>query len=422
MPLQLSELFTGGLAALAGNSVPNLNLKSTAVDVGAIDQGIAGGVLEQAKLDQQKQQLANALLIAQMQQDEQNKRAMLSAQVTMGEGAANRGNARGIADQRTGLGYDQLKQTAKSDQAKQSMEAQKFDLDTWYKTTGIAQEDQKILETHMKNEFDSKMKQDEFSLKKTSQIFGSYLLAQQNTQNPEDLKQAQDMVLKMGVENNTLSQDQADKLSKLSTEQFGFYAGTQTEVTKSALKAKGMGLSITTNPDGTTTITQGETKPTQNAAQADVSNTMTQLGQFEQISNDYADNYLTYGGAIESGVGNTLSKMGMSMGKEYQDFASNRSGFQAQLKRFAFEFVKAMSGVQYSDKQLQALQEAVINGEDSPATFKGKMKSLLNFMRSNLLAKQGMLKNGIPLNNQDEFNTRADAILQTLNGTTDEQQ
>lgn len=107
MPIQLNQLNTSPLAALASQTVPNLNLKTYSIDAGAIMSGIAAGIMKKADLQELYSRQQNLLTIEKLQQKGQLSIA-----------AAN--NA--AAKERTSMEILQRKLTADADRAVQQQQ------------------------------------------------------------------------------------------------------------------------------------------------------------------------------------------------------------------------------------------------------------------------------------------------------------
>lgn len=435
MALDLNRLEVGGLAAAAGNNIGNLNLP--VADWGAYGRLLAEKELERKKLQFAYDQMNNSN--SQQQQDFMNQQALLGqrGQQTQDLQQSSQSFQGGQNDLNRAMQEKQFmaEQALRQQQVAQQGQYQQGQLALGQGQLGVDQsrlaqdaqfKQQDFQLTKDQMEQDSMFKQvkamADMKQQERNQIgaFGATVSLLAKT-NPQSVG----MALDYGVKNGLINQDMADQFKGLPADQQqaigALYASMSEHANDYAKMFAGQnqpktspgGIVVKTNPDGSQEVSIGTENKVGATAQQNVADTLKSIDQLESISKDYDKEYLTAMGGAKSQVGDTLSWMGLSDKtqdqikeltggvvdpKTLQKFKQNRSEFLSQLDNFKFQFIKSMSGVQYTDKQLQAMIQAIPSSSDSPVEFQGKVQGFLNLAKATVKTQQQVAAGGIPAN------------------------
>jgi len=92
---------------------------------------------------------------------------------------------------------------------------------------------------------------------------------------------------------------------------------------------------------------------------------------------------------------------------DQQAWLKKYSEFSSQSQGLALSYIKQLSGVQYSDKQLDFMKDILPMPDDSPSNFEGKMEGLQTHLQQLKTLKEELLSQGIKYstNPNSEFAT-----------------
>lgn len=228
MSIQLNPLLAYGMSALAGNQMPNLNLKTVAVDTG--DKELAAGLLQGKEFDLKKEQLAQQLAIAKLSQDQANQRALLQAQTQL---ATNQNTVNA-----TLRGQDMTAQTAANKLSSEEVrDQQKFDLDSYYKQNQISQKDQELHQTAVYDEFMQKIRLKDQILKQQDNFYSGFALAAEG-KSPEEAAALWQQMSPLAVKQGIISKEDAKDFSSLDPSIMSNIAIAHSTLAKTALQAR----------------------------------------------------------------------------------------------------------------------------------------------------------------------------------------
>lgn len=174
-----------------------------------------------------------------------------------------------------------------------------------------------------------------------------------------------------------------------------------------AKQATSEGLQLTTNPDGTFTLTQGPigpggmTKPVQTDLQKKAISTADNIARLETIGQQFDPSFME----IETRLGATKTKwkeklgMDVSIGEKAQ--LSKYSAFSRDAVENINSYIKEITGAQMSEKEADRIRKAmpdpgdgIFNG-DSPTEFKGKWRSAMRALKLSQARATYLLNNGV---------------------------
>jgi hypothetical protein len=172
-------------------------------------------------------------------------------------------------------------------------------------------------------------------------------------------------------------------------------------------QAQAEGMQLTTNADGTFTLTQGPlgsgglTKPVQADLQKKVVNTTENIARLEAIGQQFDPAFMD----IESRFGATKTKwkekLGMDVSPEEKAQLSRFSAFSRDAIENINSYIKEITGAQMSEKEADRIRKAMPDpGEgifdgDSPTEFKGKWRSAMKALKLSQARTTYLLKNGV---------------------------
>lgn len=218
----------------------------------------------------------------------------------------------------------------------------------------------------------------------------------------------------MALENAALSAKNKEALSplgKLVREYNALEPGDPNrEAYKGAIakQAQSEGLQLSTNPDGTFTLTQGAigqggtlTKPVQTKMQEKAIGTADNIARLEAIGNQFDPSFME----IETRLGNTKTKwkekLGMDVSPDEKEKLSKYSAFSRDAVENINAYIKEITGAQMSEKEADRISKAMpdpgdgIFSGDSPTEFKAKWRSAMKALKLSQARATYLLRNGV---------------------------
>jgi hypothetical protein len=247
--INLNPLLVGGLAALAGNSVPNLNLQATPIDIGAQNRGLAAGMLGQQEQEYKIMQLANAIAQQQLQNEGAMSREQLKAAVDIKNNELNNQTSsennlltnqvsRANNTDNLGFKYDKLGVDAQNEDRKFGLEKDKFSFDKAYKGKQLSQEDTKILQTEITNKFNRQFQMDGRKIERQRDLFNNFNQLIGQIKSPEEREGAKQILLKVLEKEQLVDSSELSQLAEASPDQLKVYAAMNGKIADIVGKAQ----------------------------------------------------------------------------------------------------------------------------------------------------------------------------------------
>lgn len=440
MAINLNPVNLAALAALAGNSIGNLNLP--VADRGAYGKAFAASLFDKQKLAQEYAKMQNAAQIQtagdnaamqrvtmqgqQSQELEQNKQLFEDKQKNM-----DRGLDQQKMEMMNALKQQELSQQSQDQQGQLDLSRQEL-----YQKGNLGQQEIDIKRDQQEQDmFVNQMKSMSEMKKDERERLGSFgavtsILAKQYENDPEGYAKMQQFLGQYGKQAGLIGDDVVSAFGQMNPQQaqaagllyanMSEHANTYAQqMGYGAKKGNAQGINISYDEQGQPVVEIGATKPTQNAAQQDLVNLNQNISQLQSIAKDYSKDFMTYKGAFKGAIGGILAKLDLGSATEDQinkatggtidpkgikEFYRKKSEFTQQLNTFKFGFMKQMSGVSYSDRQLTDMLSAIVNEGDDPIAFEGKLNGFLKYAQAIVEAKtsaaQGNIKVGTNEYNQ----------------------
>jgi len=460
MPVNISQFNVPGLAALAGQSVGQMNLPIVPLQPGLYQEGLIKGDALRVEQDQKQQVINNELIIADLMQKGMDRRqatevaAQLQAQKSQQEfyGQQNqldRDQQMGIAKMGNKFNYDQLDATKQYQQGQLGLGAEQNAISRMSaENTGAYQKGQLGIAKEqlglekVKVQLEARAKLDAAEREHRGAAAAGYVYAVQQIdanrsltpeQKAQKLEALKSSYLSNSLVKKTLSKEELSTLSQMSPVDITGVAMQDLFMTDKAGQMASL-MKASANTGGTKIFDPATgnlvyestpaTEPTQNKLQDEVVNAETHLARLNSIASTYNKNFLTLGGSVKGAVGqgssylnsgtvdSALGAVGVDA-KGAREFETKRKEFQVQLKNEMFSTIREFSGQSYTDKQLETMVDAIVS-ETNPASFEGKMQGQLKYLQAMTQAKQKLLKDGIAFDSpayRKEFVSTADSIM-----------
>ena len=406
MAINIQQPNYSGLVAIAGKSAP-LNIAPT---------GALG--LQALQQRQSNEAAIRSAALQKMQLQQQGQLGLLSNRTqnrAMDIQAAQAQNEMALKSRQLGMQGSQFQEELgfKRDQLSQQGDIAESEIDV--RNRALAE---KMAEAQMKEL--SNMKKEDL---KERGAFASYgLLAMNGAKSPEEANQYRVEFLKEAGEKGFMTAEELKVASKLPLSQFQnalkykIMQFGQVKEYKDMLAAqtpkedKKSGINTITLPDGTQITTSTPTSKVTGDLQKDLVFAEDNLNQLKQVINSVPSNFFGASALKQDattirewaqgipGVGSIVGPSEKDKG-ELEDF----SKVQGKIKNLAMTTIKQLSGLSYTDKQLEFMNDIVpqVGRGAVESVFKGKSKNLLEFYEQVKKGRQELLKDGIDLNHPE---------------------
>lgn len=430
MGLDLQRLDLGALAAAAGNSIGRLGLD--VADWGAYGRNYAATQAEQQKIATIYAQMENQKQLQAMQQQGSMEELAQRGQQSLGlaqqqntfQGGQNeldRAQQLKQMQMQQAIRQQELEQQNKYQQGQLGIAQGNLDLnrdqlgvDASYKEGMLKQQEAEMMQDKYFKTFEVMKTMDEKEVEKLASYGGIVSVLAKH--DPKAISG----VLDYGAAKGFFSSEIAEQLKQLPPDQihntglmFASAGGHALEWMKMSYdnnkKTDAGSISIKENPDGTREISIGAENKVKAEAQQSIATSLKNAESLSQIVKSFNPKYLTMSGKLQSAAGEALSYF--DLGDKSEDFIKQTTGqdpkllkqyaadykkFTSQVATFKMEFIKAMSGLSYTDKQMTAMEDAIMTEKDSPASFYGKAQGLSVMINTNLKSAQAVVDAGIP--------------------------
>jgi hypothetical protein len=422
-----------GLVALAGKNVP-LNIQPTgALGLQALQEkynneaSLRDAALKQMQLQQQGQlgllsnQTQNRQLdMQQAQQQQQNAMAQ---------------NDLAYKQQQLAQQNNQFNQSLNQDQSKINAQGNQFNQELDLKNRILAEQTSK--DQMAKLLADTKAKIQEKG------AFASYgLMAMSGAKTSDEQQQIRTTILQEAKANHYMSDDEIQLASQMPLSQFTnglkfkvmqFGQAKEYKDMINAQKAQNptSGLTQVFDPNtGQLVYSSNMTKPNETQAQKDIMFANDNVAELKQLYKNVPEEFF---GATALGQPATKVRewaqnipiIGKAIGPsdEAKKSLESYSGLQSTSNMLSMNIIKQLSGVQYSDKQLEFMNQ--ILPQFGPSTvkseFNGRAENLLRFFDEIKNNRDQLLKSGIPIGSPEYkdqmLNIMQNAVTKVTSGS-----
>lgn len=361
--VRVNPINVPALAAYAGNRIGNLGLRPPATTGGAVGQGL--GALAKSMQAKRREGMATQ------------------------EAQAGREHASGMQRERL--------------QAMQAMQKERLE-------AAKAEKDKRFDEIMQKEGEAKAEKHDKPMLEKKAAAATMYLTSPELQKDEGSTKQYVDSLVKQGIYN----EDEGEQFLKATPKQRATIS--QMDLVSSG-KAAGI-LSTKEKAKQEKAPSSGEgnaklSKTSESRVQKDIIDADETLGELKNLQGTFDESFVGASGAIKGAAYGAIDwasnapglegKIGL--GEENKKWLKKRSEFSSNTLALAMSYIKQLSGVQYSDKQLEFMRKFVPMPEDSPTIAKGKMNALSGKLNRLKDSKQKLLREGIS-KGSDEYKER----------------
>ena len=263
------------------------------------------------------------------------------------------------------------------------------------------------------------------------------LIALSNAKSPEEAHKLSVELMKDAVTKKLVSEKEADAFLKAPlTERINMlkYKVMQTGFAKemrdlreaTEVKETGSGSQTITLPDGTVIQSSTPTDPVKGQVQKDVIFAEDNVKQLRQVVDSVPDNFFGAAAYKQTATawrewGEKIPGIGPLVEPDAKDKSEleSYSGLQGKIRNLAMNTIKQLSGLSYTDKQLEFMNDLIpqIGPNAVKSEFRGKAKNLLSFYEEIKRARQELLKEGIGLEDpryEDQMTKKMNAIHEQL--------
>lgn len=446
MAIDIQSPNLSGLTALASRQEP-LNIQPTgALGLQALqqimqqEQYLRSNALAQQQLQQQG---AIATRGQNIQQQMGNADLQQKGQLALGSQALQQQAIDQQASQQQQQGLFQnneldlkkqaLAQSATSTASDQDFRNRQLAQQNTLGQEGVDVDKSKVLLDEHKLELERLTKLNAQDLQKRGAFAAYSVLAMKNAQTPDQAQQIRNSILQEAVSKGFYTKEQADQASKLPISQFNAGAqaelintGTADDFAKLAAANKTTntsGTHLTIGADGTVNYSQDAAKPVQAQAQKDIMGANDNLTELHNLYKNVPDSF--FGSAALGQTASYLGELGQNIpvigkyldpGKEAKTSLQQYSNLQSASEMMSMNVIKQLSGVQYSDKQLEFMKKILpeFGPTSVKSVFDGRVQNLERFFEQTKLARAQVLKDGLVTYSSDPNSDYAKAVLNKM--------
>lgn len=408
MAINVSPINISGLANLAGQGVPNLNLQNygnTAVP----NQALFLAQNEQMKLQQQMAEAQMRQQTALFEQQQSNSRNDKTVNASLFNTQTN-ADAR-LSDAQMRSQQQVLDRQQRSDAAQGTLDVNKAQLGINQQNadqSGAYQQQlisNQQLEQHHKEQIDNlnqmlKIKQDDRN--QLGAIGAGFLYQAQRTQDPKQLEAAKNQTISQLEASGTMSSAQIDQLKKMPVDQFKQVVVSQMgmmehanmiDQTKPNISEQGGQLVAGMDENGNPTVSIAMPKKAKEDAFETVQQYRPIQAQLTSWIKSWTPVYDQYKTEMKGIIGNIEGKLGI--GGSYSDpkFIKNFSEARSKLSALVVNLASTLKNSRSPLIQEQ-LRKMMPEETDSPEAVEGKQAALQDFVNNHLNEANDTLQAG----------------------------
>lgn len=426
--MNINQLNPAGLAQLAGASAPRLDLPlfgNTATPNAALFDAVKNRAILQQNYDEMGQK--NDISLFEQQQMNNRNQATLQNQLQTTQMAGQNQ----MALERYRQQMDEKKLAAQQNQFDQTLglQQQQLGVDAQYKQGQLDAENERTQIAKLQEELKARSEMKKEKREEMSAAAGAYLMERQKIENPADQEAFDQKYMNMLVSNGIYSKTQADRFLQNPVELRPAIANQDFLLTQKAndlavvLGKKGTaqgGMTITQNPDGTTTVETNPTKAIDTKLQTDVLTNQKQISSLNNlekkveelqkdpntkdiftrkgnliydvsVAGEYNKSLPIVGGVIQ-GAANLITGKSPEQQKQFIEKVDEVNTIVTQLFNV---YRQQITGAAAAQQELDRLQAAYLNKDMSPSQYIARMKTIRDMGLRELGMDKKALREGI---------------------------
>lgn len=186
--------------------------------------------------------------------------------------------------------------------------------------------------------------------------------------------------------------------------------------------SSGKGVSLTTNPDGTFSLSMGGegtnlTKPVETSLQKDIIGLEQQSEDLKVLGESFKKGYLTYGGKLKRFALKEYDKINPDLlDDDQRTFIQGAREFTEGVEQIFNAYRKEITGAQAAMKELAMLRGSILNKKLTPSEFDASFNRYVSQINRGLRLKKYFLGKGIEGN---ELNEKLDRNILAGNDAVD---
>lgn len=415
MAINVNPLQVGGLTALASNRVPNLNLKTYGLDLGAPMQGTAQGLIQQAAYNQQNQ-LAARQMAAQimMKNSELQNQASIAHNNNLVSLANNQNTTQ--SQQLIAAGNQQLE--AQKNQITQAYNTGKISVDQASNALKAVELQQAQLNNQQKNQIaQQNANTDQFAKEfqarmalNTQQLnmrgaAGAMMLMALNQGGPDAVKALMPTLEKEGI----MTSNEASTLANIKDPaQLKTILAGDLFMSASAKDGKGSGLTNMLPGSQALFGNMPLSNKTSDAAAKQIIDANRSIADLSNNLVNFNPDLFTYQGQAENLYGEMLGKAPQFIqsiapgAKNAKDFAASMASYKSNTLQGMMDTLSQQTGVRFNKMTLDTLEpEVPLPGKDSPDQAFAETVTLIQRMQRGADYAIELAKKGIPLDSKE---------------------
>lgn len=290
---------------------------------------------------------------------------------------------------------------------------------------------QDMINQQMKNDIEQKKAMGEQAVTTRGNIAAAYMMAIQNSSSPQEKEAIKQKFVDKANATGIYKQSELDAMSASDPKtlyQLSLVDALNSKAAMSLLQNEKIGLAAAnggttgggfkiTTPGGASIEYAGDQSPNvelDKKVKADVQtagiNAEKNLMQLKQLGDQYQKDFLGAGGETKAAY--LTGKQWLSSLPIIGDVVGNlqdkdakwleqRQNFSTLSNYMALDVIKQLSGVQYSDKQLEFLKMIIPKETDPESVWKGKWNALMEIMDNTKKLSDELISKGYTINSQE---------------------
>lgn len=423
MALDLQPPNLSGLAAIAGKS-STVNMFPT---------GALGLQALQQRQSNEAMLRKDALEKAQMQQQGQLALAQQSIQRQQIEQQAANAERQGLfQDKELAFRQQQFGQQGGMAQAELALKQQQMGMQGDQFRSEMDLKKQMLFQDHQKQEMAKLMAEKKEKLQEKGAYASYALMTMNGAKTPEEATQYWNLISKEALDKKYMTKEQADQMSQMPLSQrknalkgMVMNLGMAKEYKDMQDKVPASGVIEMTGSDGTTFKYSPATTAEKGKLQEGIAGADNNIREIKSMLENVPESFF---GATAIGQFSTWARewaenvplVGKIVGPrpEAKKDLELYSNLQSQTKNLSMNIIRDLSGLSYTDKQLEFMVDIVpsIGPKAVRSEFDGKSQNLLRFFEASKSAKQELLDKGFKLDSPQY----KDAMLEKMKGIASE--
>jgi hypothetical protein len=118
------------------------------------------------------------------------------------------------------------------------------------------------------------------------------------------------------------------------------------------------------------------------------------LDRLSLIDDEFQEDFLTAKGKVKGFALRLADFANLDLSDDQVKFMQGQATFMNKVRRFMFAYVNSISGAQFSEKELRALANSVLNEKLPPRVFKAELSAFINETKRNIAIQRRLLEEG----------------------------